>query len=135
MSRARSGARQFFLLNSLLWFTVNITLQAWFVVENIYGVHAVFAAGFIENYFSVFKFVIYALRSMLAQLRPSNFILWNTRKLLFCAERICALRSTFSHLRQTLGAVALYALRRAPSFYEIHPWGGFHKAIWALRWA
>jgi hypothetical protein len=108
------------LLKTLLWFTVNIRFQAWFVAENIYGVHALFAAGLIENYFSEFKFVMYGLRSTLTQLRPSNFILWNTRKLLFCAERICALRSTLSNLRQTLGAVALYALRCAPSYYEIH---------------
>jgi hypothetical protein len=87
----------------------------------------------LKNIFQKFEFVIYALRS--AQLRPSNFILWNTKKLLFCAERICALRSTFSHLRLTLGVFALYALRPAPSFYEIHPWGGFHEAIYALRWA
>jgi hypothetical protein len=43
------------------------------------------------------------------------------KKLLFCAERICTLRSTFSHLRLSLGAVALslYALR--PAFMKSTP--------------
>ena len=79
----------------------------------------------LKNIFQKFEFVIYALRSTLAQLRPSNFILWNTKKLLFCAERICALRSTFSHLRLTLGAVALYALR--PAFMKSTPGVDFIK--------
>jgi hypothetical protein len=117
--QARSRARQFSLLNSLLWFTVNITFEAWFVDEIFKVFMQVLVQDSLKTIFQKFKFVIYDLRSTLAQLRPSNFILWNTKKLLFCAERIWALRSTFCLLRQSLGAVALYAM--CPAFMRSTP--------------